>query len=1745
MDGKKYNSKTDIWSLGCILYEMMCLKLPFDGSSMRQLCSNIINATPPKPPSIYSLALQTLAVKEMLAKNPKHRPSANAILAKEFLKDRITEFLEITGHPNELNHTVLHGVNIMTSTHSSNTTSSSVSDKSYPQSHVPAPQPCQVAISITDANANAVEARVQARAPVAAVAAAPRRPVAPAAVVAPAPLQARNNLYAPKPAVAVNNNPYAVKPAVSKPKMPVPTGQLSAAALKAQVDAKVAAIMAKAQQQVQQSYKYKIPSVKASMPAPVPSAYRASNANAAAAIKKPVPRVVAPSSNQEVVAEKAIKPDPRYILDSQYGNNLNAQPPLKARANIHGQVKVTDKHKNLFAFAANLENKRPDWVDLVPAPTAAAAAAVPVVSESSVAVAVNKQNIPSNVLDVWQRWKDNSDALDDKVRQKITNNAPTKQSAVPTLPSDAVNNSNSNNINTIASVMNANANAADGIVSFVAAKPPVSVFAFADGPSARNVNNNIVASRPAVTRSAVGNSVCSTDTRRVVSSYVHQPDLGLNLVGTKLNPTPHPPPQSPAVASSSSSSSSSLLSNSNRIHIMRGTVNRLLTKAKDAIQAHCIKQASAVDNTNTDITTAVVSNTSAISTTNTSDTKQPYLLQQNFSSSAVSKNQKSRCSKDDDNNNSDDDDDDTFEFGISDSSCSSIASSAVPTPTSQSQSKLSAHNIKLQAKLGSKHVSPEQSPKINNNWFLDLAKQMDALKSQVNQLQQETESKSSLSANVETPPLEYEQSGLFQNLIVNPNGTSTPLEANTTMTRTMANTANLFDLNQSKMFANITIQMKVLNARVEVIKQFAAKNSSVTVSGEEEEGDEAIAIDKMTMKVLLDEANFEEECEGVAPAKKHIESKLTDHASSKLCSKENNNKIFMKKSWFNNLSNQMDALKSKVSHIQESQLQPMFSPLAEADENEAEDELIINNNNENKNNNINAQGADVVSTSVIQKQQRKQEREKQQQDFREFIRAKKEGLQKVSYSSYIFYICYHVNIYIVTLNCLPQSPERGSSSSSNSSKPQPQSGRRLSAASSTKLAPSPTPVTKKSVSSNNITSNQSKVKQTSAGAGISPTRRTGPSSGGATRDVNSNVSKKSANSKSGVSSSQSKSKVNNSNSKSVKKVLKKDFDSQQSAAVSASAAGGHKVKTAAEVKAQRDAERIEMKKVIDERRKLLKMKKLISNNNTDEDDDDDDDNDESNEKPCSPIQLKSDVVDVILVPKRSLLEPQSLHSNMLSSSDSSNVSEEENKEDSLLKSHSQHRKLNRDGSTATSIGISLATTLVAGNCSDTNSDRDSDEEESESVEESVAYALSGEAQVSCDLDRDGKTEGENDLVADASSSPLIHFDSPIITAQNGPASGGGVPSYFDFINMSNSKFKQGEEVSEQAVPSPPVLVYGGGVGAADLEYSALFTQLQNVLAMPPSDGHSSHHTHKSPPRISVGVNNRNENTEPKHEIENELVVETQEMDDEGGQNDSSSHDSDAFDEDDEANYHGLKIAAIDNDENDDDLLYPTDLNDELEFEEEESGDLVLESYTEDHESSVNTNGKNAEKIHHEQQPLLLSNQDAVAAVKSRPSIETMEKHFQLNLSPRKRNSDHQDDAEIQIALGQTLRTTPVHSSSSSGQRGEMKSFDFKEGNCHQQQPKQDVIEANHAKEKLGQYLVDALGVEPFAAVIALLAKAYNDDTAAGGCEEEEIETNRGAEEDDEDKLLQDIEKMVGVNGLQYLDDMLLYVTLDS
>ncbi|DAZ99594.1 TPA: hypothetical protein N0F65_001422 [Lagenidium giganteum] len=110
--GKKYNHKTDIWSLGCMLYEMLTFTHAFDGRNQRQLFSNIVNATfAPLSGNRYS-ARMTALVHDMLAKNPKDRPSVATIMKKPLLLERIQGFLSERALADELNHTVLHGQHI-------------------------------------------------------------------------------------------------------------------------------------------------------------------------------------------------------------------------------------------------------------------------------------------------------------------------------------------------------------------------------------------------------------------------------------------------------------------------------------------------------------------------------------------------------------------------------------------------------------------------------------------------------------------------------------------------------------------------------------------------------------------------------------------------------------------------------------------------------------------------------------------------------------------------------------------------------------------------------------------------------------------------------------------------------------------------------------------------------------------------------------------------------------------------------------------------------------------------------------------------------------------------------------------------------------------------------------------------------------------------------------------------------------------------------------------------------------------------------------------------------------------------------------------------------------------------------------------------------------------------------------------------------------------------------------------------
>ena len=103
---KPYNQKSDIWSLGCILYEMVTLRHAFDANSMKGLVLKILRGTYPAIPSNYSQDLKDL-IADMLIKDPAKRPSMRKILEKEFLSRRISKLLTLTIAETEFSKTFL------------------------------------------------------------------------------------------------------------------------------------------------------------------------------------------------------------------------------------------------------------------------------------------------------------------------------------------------------------------------------------------------------------------------------------------------------------------------------------------------------------------------------------------------------------------------------------------------------------------------------------------------------------------------------------------------------------------------------------------------------------------------------------------------------------------------------------------------------------------------------------------------------------------------------------------------------------------------------------------------------------------------------------------------------------------------------------------------------------------------------------------------------------------------------------------------------------------------------------------------------------------------------------------------------------------------------------------------------------------------------------------------------------------------------------------------------------------------------------------------------------------------------------------------------------------------------------------------------------------------------------------------------------------------------------------------------
>lgn len=92
---KPYDSRSDIWSLGCVLYEMVTLKPPFTARDMKSLYLKVIRGQYPSIPKRYSSDLADV-IAMCLKTNPSKRPKASVLINCKELQRHVNDVKDDT-----------------------------------------------------------------------------------------------------------------------------------------------------------------------------------------------------------------------------------------------------------------------------------------------------------------------------------------------------------------------------------------------------------------------------------------------------------------------------------------------------------------------------------------------------------------------------------------------------------------------------------------------------------------------------------------------------------------------------------------------------------------------------------------------------------------------------------------------------------------------------------------------------------------------------------------------------------------------------------------------------------------------------------------------------------------------------------------------------------------------------------------------------------------------------------------------------------------------------------------------------------------------------------------------------------------------------------------------------------------------------------------------------------------------------------------------------------------------------------------------------------------------------------------------------------------------------------------------------------------------------------------------------------------------------------------------------------------
>ena len=90
---KPYDNKSDVWSLGCVIYEMITLRPPFQAKSMEDLYKKVMRGIYPKISSKFSEDLSD-AIKLMIQVEPGARPTCEELLKMPMIYKRMEFFNE-------------------------------------------------------------------------------------------------------------------------------------------------------------------------------------------------------------------------------------------------------------------------------------------------------------------------------------------------------------------------------------------------------------------------------------------------------------------------------------------------------------------------------------------------------------------------------------------------------------------------------------------------------------------------------------------------------------------------------------------------------------------------------------------------------------------------------------------------------------------------------------------------------------------------------------------------------------------------------------------------------------------------------------------------------------------------------------------------------------------------------------------------------------------------------------------------------------------------------------------------------------------------------------------------------------------------------------------------------------------------------------------------------------------------------------------------------------------------------------------------------------------------------------------------------------------------------------------------------------------------------------------------------------------------------------------------------------------